>query len=1074
MFSKFLVNRIIRNGKDCICCLCHHIMKQCDFNVVEEHLLSDEHKRKLNQIDEEQQAKELKILLEFTESENIKIFENWITFDINNINFIRCHICDCKITGLSNTISHLDGHRHKINKKNLIISDTSQPIDELFYQTLESHLGVLDFSLKSNYIIYDEKYKLYYCTICKCKIIKTSNVTKHIEGFLHQLILDAENAVKTKSVENAVKIKSVGNASLFTEIYNCNICQVSIDNSTRLKCHIVLHLYKEFNSLRNFDLIKCELKSNEKLHLECLLCNSFLCELHIKDADQVLVDHLETNFHLDRLTIFNYVNINKKFCLREKPMNEQFNDINPEMYKPKENISLTLLCNLCFVQIPIENKESHTLEKSHIKKVSEDATRNKYTVKKTEFISEKNSDYYICFICNKSFLECSNLLTHFQKFEHQLKIIILNMINISQIKLIQQNEKCAFQCLTCKITIHGCKSFFEHMLGRKHKNKLLLPSSNLENLNTTVLTQIANELHKRSATFQNLPNVKTENVKTIENTNKLKANIDELDQFGFTTDNKQPLSILKSDMTDELLGSLISLDLNKIKKFSSNPKLQSACLPKAEDEGNSYIANLLAHGKNFIKFCINPGQNNIFNVDNENISLIKLGVTLTVPNKFKRVCIPCEKPFTNDTQILFEHLQDQEHLKNIGNILAGDKDTENYSKQYSGLRLAKLHMCVLSCKYIKCLACNIKIENNNHIIKQHTKTSIHKEKSILRKKESEQLFNQYFKIYKDIWYYAEFFYCVICDKRFQLEIGFVIHLINRTHIKKVAHFQQKGTILKFDLCHPCTTFWFGEDHYYNDHCKSDFHKISVNKNDFMIPNLNIPASEYLNNIDKNVDFLISESDKVDLVKDAKVNSLLEAILEAVKPIYSDAKAYVFGSRLSNLGFPDSDVDIFLDCNNVYYKSSTKQNLECLKSMHKCIEKTPNIWKVDEVLISTRIPILKLRHLPSNLKCDVSFVNGLSVEKSKLLRIYNDAFPGCRKSILFMKKWLTLCRLFGSDCITTFAISWYVIFYFQLQGILPSVYELIKNKRVSKIVDGWECGFEKITIDCCVPIFGQKY
>lgn len=68
-------------------------------------------------------------------------------------------------------------------------------------------------------------------------------------------------------------------------------------------------------------------------------------------------------------------------------------------------------------------------------------------------------------------------------------------------------------------------------------------------------------------------------------------------------------------------------------------------------------------------------------------------------------------------------------------------------------------------------------------------------------------------------------------------------------------------------------------------------------------------------------------------------------------------------------------------------------------------------------------------------------------------LYNFAFPVCRKLILFMKKWLTLCRLFGSDSITTFAISWYVIFYLQVQRILPSVHELLQLKQESKIVDG---------------------
>lgn len=56
-------------------------------------------------------------------------------------------------------------------------------------------------------------------------------------------------------------------------------------------------------------------------------------------------------------------------------------------------------------------------------------------------------------------------------------------------------------------------------------------------------------------------------------------------------------------------------------------------------------------------------------------------------------------------------------------------------------------------------------------------------------------------------------------------------------------------------------------------------------------------------------------------------------------------------------------------------------------------------------------------------------------------------------ILYLKKWLNLSQLSGPDCITTFAISWYVIFYLQVEGILPTVHDLIKRKNESKIVDG---------------------
>lgn len=53
----------------------------------------------------------------------------------------------------------------------------------------------------------------------------------------------------------------------------------------------------------------------------------------------------------------------------------------------------------------------------------------------------------------------------------------------------------------------------------------------------------------------------------------------------------------------------------------------------------------------------------------------------------------------------------------------------------------------------------------------------------------------------------------------------------------------------------------------------------------------------------------------------------------------------------------------------------------------------------------------------------------------------------------MKEWLKVCDLHGSQKITSYAISWFVIFYLQSMTLLPSVSDLIRWKNQSKIVDG---------------------
>lgn len=102
------------------------------------------------------------------------------------------------------------------------------------------------------------------------------------------------------------------------------------------------------------------------------------------------------------------------------------------------------------------------------------------------------------------------------------------------------------------------------------------------------------------------------------------------------------------------------------------------------------------------------------------------------------------------------------------------------------------------------------------------------------------------------------------------------------------------------------------------------------------------------------------------------------------------------------------------------------------------------------------------------------------------RDFNIAFPLCRELILYLKRWLDLCRLTEANSMTTYTISWFVIYFLQIKGILPSVHQLIKMKNKSTLIDGneyiiskyfliaykdsiitiynlfkgWECGFEE--------------
>ncbi|XP_011497014.1 PREDICTED: poly(A) RNA polymerase, mitochondrial-like, partial [Ceratosolen solmsi marchali] len=460
------------------------------------------------------------------------------------------------------------------------------------------------------------------------------------------------------------------------------------------------------------------------------------------------------------------------------------------------------------------------------------------------------------------------------------------------------------------------------------------------------------------------------------------------------------------------------------------------------------------------KLCIDSGKHNIYNINQENINLIKLGISLMIPKKFSLICFVCDTTFLNDKQLLFEHLLHSKHIQNLKKINNDNKISKENPNKFNNLKLAEFCMKKETNRKIQCYACNYKIRNKNILINLHVKSKKHILRSKIWKEQSVEIFKEFLIIFDNAWYYAHVYICTICQKRFDLEIKFAKHLVDLTHVKNIRKCKCNGILTKFHICPICATCWFGDSNSYSIHCESQFHKYFVKRGDLTVSNITNFVVDLLNNIDQNITFLLNESNKV-IFEHNKESEVLQAIEESIKCIYPNAKTYMFGSRLSNLGYPDSNLDIYLDCDNFYFKCIVNQQIETyLLTVKKIFEYRTNTWIINEIILNVRVPIIKLSHIPTSIKVDISFLNGLVVEKSILIRYYNDAYFICRYLILYLKRWFILCQIPGPKSMSSYAISWYVIFYLQVKRILPSVHELVRLKNESKIVGGWECGFQK--------------
>jgi hypothetical protein len=421
------------------------------------------------------------------------------------------------------------------------------------------------------------------------------------------------------------------------------------------------------------------------------------------------------------------------------------------------------------------------------------------------------------------------------------------------------------------------------------------------------------------------------------------------------------------------------------RNFQIKKKTLSTEIDQTNHESN-YLQNLILNfGTIFIKLCIDSGRNNIYNINEENIRLIKLGITLMFPEKSNLICFACNTKIVYDKQLLFEHLLHSKHIQNVRKMSDDNKKSKKNQNKFSNLKLAEFCLKKRLKKKVHCYVCNYNITNKNILINLHIKSKKHVLQSKIWKEQSIEILKEFLIIFDNAWYYAQVYICAICEKRFDLEIKFAKHLVEMTHLKNIKKFECNGILTEFHLCPICVTCWFGESNSYSLHCKSQFHKYIVIRKDFMVSNITTFVVDLLNNIDQNLTCLLNESNK-EILENNKESEVLQAVEESMKYIYPKVKTFIFGSRLSKLSFPDSNLNIFLDCDNFYSKCIEKEKiLKYIFLAKECFKRKPNIWIINEIILNTRVPIIKLNHIPTCIKVDISFHNGLGVETSILIR-----------------------------------------------------------------------------------------
>lgn len=410
-------------------------------------------------------------------------------------------------------------------------------------------------------------------------------------------------------------------------------------------------------------------------------------------------------------------------------------------------------------------------------------------------------------------------------------------------------ESDSFICIICNRKIESIHNIVSHIKGMTHKNKL--ESQNIDQSSANNVVALTTKMTKLS----------------ISNSNH--SNLNSFDNNSIITD------IVRAQITDFLCKS--PFDKQTPNKCKSKKKSVIERLNKM-------------YTKRYLEI-----EEKMYNVQ-QKLESIKINLELIMPyDRTYFYCLACNEKVSKELYLLYEHICIQRHTTQVNQI---KEDINSYV-------LSRQYIRRLSNFSLKCYACENPISNNRDNINLHIQSSIHKKKYKESARVIDAIFDSISQDIKNLWYNIQRFYCVLCKQNFKFKLEFIMH-INTKH-SKILNDQI------FDFCIPCTTLWLSrsQNNSYTGHCNDILHKYLLKSQDFMIEDFPDDMKGMLTQIDEVSDILYQQTQA--LLDDNISQEVKQSLENSVKLYFPTVKGFIFGSRVTGLGFPNSDIDIYLDC-----------------------------------------------------------------------------------------------------------------------------------------------------------------
>ncbi|KAH1019812.1 hypothetical protein HUJ04_009575 [Dendroctonus ponderosae] len=160
--------------------------------------------------------------------------------------------------------------------------------------------------------------------------------------------------------------------------------------------------------------------------------------------------------------------------------------------------------------------------------------------------------------------------------------------------------------------------------------------------------------------------------------------------------------------------------------------------------------------------------------------------------------------------------------------------------------------------------------------------------------------------------------------------------------------------------------------------------------------------------------------------------------------FFNMEVHPFGSTVTELGFSNSDIDVYLANVKPF---AQPDDIPILREIKKILVRSHR-FGCCFVIPSANVPIVRCVHLKTGIQCDININNMLGVFNSELIRYYMGIDPKVQQALLVLKYWAKCHNIKGqSQFFSNYAFTTMFIFVLQQSPYyLPTVESIQQVKQ----------------------------